>query len=59
MTTQAHRHGPEELYAAGLELYGRALRERHVSGAEADAAPCLVDFGLLYPAVTAPADWSP
>jgi hypothetical protein len=47
-----HRHGPEELCEAGLELYERALREGQVSGADADAAPCLVDFGLLHPCVT-------
>jgi DNA-binding CsgD family transcriptional regulator len=52
VTTPAHRHGPEELCEAGLELYGRALREGQVSSAEADTAPCLVDFGLLHPAVT-------
>ncbi|MFR0358520.1 helix-turn-helix transcriptional regulator [Streptomyces sediminimaris] len=50
--TQAHRHGPEELCEPGLELYGRALREGQVSSADADAAPCLVDFGLLHPCVT-------
>jgi DNA-binding CsgD family transcriptional regulator len=45
-------HGPEALCAAGTELYERALREGRVSGADAEAAPCLVDFGLLHPAVT-------
>ncbi|MBO4260862.1 helix-turn-helix transcriptional regulator, partial [Streptomyces griseorubiginosus] len=54
-----HRHGPEELCDAGRELYGRALREGHVSGADADAAPCLVDFGLLHPAVTDPGRLEP
>jgi DNA-binding CsgD family transcriptional regulator len=52
VTHGAHRHGPEELCEAGLELYGRALREGQVSSADADAAPCLVDFGLLHPCVT-------
>lgn len=59
MTTQEHRHGPEELCEAGFELYGRALREGHVSSADAEAAPCLGDFGLLYPAVTAPGRLEP
>ncbi|MFJ4785658.1 LuxR C-terminal-related transcriptional regulator [Streptomyces sp. NPDC088794] len=54
MTTQPHRHGPEELCEEGLELYGRALRAGHVSGADVRAAPCLVDFGLLSPAATDP-----
>ncbi|MFJ5260860.1 helix-turn-helix transcriptional regulator [Streptomyces sp. NPDC088387] len=46
-------HGVEDLCAAGTALYRRALTEGHVSvtEAEAAAAPCLVDFGLLYPAV--------
>ncbi|MGW0812418.1 LuxR C-terminal-related transcriptional regulator [Streptomyces viridiviolaceus] len=51
MTVQAHRHGTEELCEAGLELYARALREGGLAGAEAAEAPCLIDIGLLYPAV--------
>ncbi|WP_405991897.1 LuxR C-terminal-related transcriptional regulator [Streptomyces sp. NBC_00986] len=54
MTTQPHRHGPEELCDEGLELYGRALREGHVSSADVRTAPCLVGFGLLDPDVTDP-----
>ncbi|MFF4270302.1 helix-turn-helix transcriptional regulator [Streptomyces sp. NPDC001536] len=52
-------HGVDELCAAGLELYTRALREGRVSGADVDAAPCLVDFGLLHPAVTDPTRLEP
>jgi DNA-binding CsgD family transcriptional regulator len=44
-------HGAEDLCAAGMELYERALREGHVSSEDAEAAPCLVEFGLLHPAV--------
>ncbi|MGW2716201.1 LuxR C-terminal-related transcriptional regulator [Streptomyces sp. NPDC001492] len=44
-------HGPEDLCPAGTELYERALREGHVTGTDAEAVPCLVDFGLLHPAV--------
>ncbi|MER7779596.1 helix-turn-helix transcriptional regulator [Streptomyces sp. NPDC096191] len=51
MTDEAHRHGDEELCGAGLDLYSRALREGHVSNAEATTAPCLIDIGLLHPAV--------
>ncbi|WP_327316721.1 helix-turn-helix transcriptional regulator [Streptomyces sp. NBC_01235] len=51
MTTPAHPHGPEELCGPGLELYARALREGHVSDADAGPAPCLVDLGLLHPVV--------
>ncbi|WP_328748986.1 helix-turn-helix transcriptional regulator [Streptomyces sp. NBC_00285] len=47
-------HGVENLCAAGTELYARALREGYVLGVEAGAAPCLLDFGLLHPAVTDP-----
>ncbi|CCK28623.1 regulatory protein [Streptomyces davaonensis JCM 4913] len=47
--TEAHRHGAEELCEAGLGLYARALREGRIHAEEADAAPCLVDLGLLQP----------
>ncbi|MFH9005362.1 LuxR C-terminal-related transcriptional regulator [Streptomyces afghaniensis] len=51
--TSAHHllHDAEELCPAGTELYERALREGHVSAEAARAAPCLMDFGLLHPAV--------
>ncbi|MFC8518285.1 LuxR C-terminal-related transcriptional regulator [Streptomyces sp. NPDC057257] len=53
MTPARHpEHAAENLCTAGAELYGRALREGHVSSAQAEAAPCLVDLGLLHPAVT-------
>ncbi|MEV6506815.1 helix-turn-helix transcriptional regulator [Streptomyces sp. NPDC051642] len=45
-------HGVEDLCAAGIEVYERALREGHVSDSEAERAPCLVDFGLLSHSVT-------
>ncbi|WP_328977485.1 helix-turn-helix transcriptional regulator [Streptomyces canus] len=45
-------HGVENLCAAGTELYARALREGYVLGVDAEEAPCLLDFGLLHPAVT-------
>jgi DNA-binding CsgD family transcriptional regulator len=44
-------HGVEELCAAGSELYERALREGRVRSADASEAPCLVDFGLVHPAI--------
>ncbi|MEU6765261.1 helix-turn-helix transcriptional regulator [Streptomyces sp. NPDC046853] len=49
MTTEPHFHGPDELCDAGTELYKRALREGHVARDDARTAPCLIDFGLLYP----------
>ncbi|MEU1481771.1 LuxR C-terminal-related transcriptional regulator [Streptomyces sp. NPDC001668] len=55
MTPVPHpEHGVENLCAAGTELYARALREGYVPGADAAKAPCLLDFGLLHPAVTDP-----
>ncbi|WP_328769982.1 helix-turn-helix transcriptional regulator [Streptomyces sp. NBC_00286] len=52
MTTAPHpAHGVDELCAAGSKLYERALREGRVRCADADEVPCLVDFGLLHPAV--------
>ncbi|KFG74767.1 helix-turn-helix transcriptional regulator [Streptomyces mutabilis] len=51
MTDGTHRHKDEELCEAGLTLYSRALREGHVDSAAAAAAPCLIDIGLLHPAV--------
>ncbi|MFJ2264370.1 LuxR C-terminal-related transcriptional regulator [Streptomyces sp. NPDC087844] len=50
MTVPHSAHSVEELCEAGSELYERALREGRVSGADAEGAPCLVDFGLLRPA---------
>lgn len=44
-------HGPEDLCATGTALYERALREGYVRSVDATAAPCLIDFGLMYPAV--------
>lgn len=44
-------HGPEDLCAAGTALYERALREGRIGAQEARSAPCLLDFGLLHPAV--------
>ncbi|MFI9170904.1 helix-turn-helix transcriptional regulator [Streptomyces lincolnensis] len=52
-------HGAEDLCAAGMELYERALREAHVSSADAETAPCLVDFGLLYPTAMDPGRLKP
>ncbi|MEU5390175.1 helix-turn-helix transcriptional regulator [Streptomyces tibetensis] len=52
MTSVPHpEHGPEELCAGGAGLYERALAEGHVTAEAARSAPCLMDFGLLHPAV--------
>ncbi|MFE9170725.1 helix-turn-helix transcriptional regulator [Streptomyces kebangsaanensis] len=44
-------HGPEDLCSAGTALYERALREGRIGAQEVRSAPCLLDFGLLHPAV--------
>ena len=48
---EAHGHGVEELCASGAMLYERAVREGRIRAEDALPAPCLVDFGLLHPAV--------
>ncbi|MEV6593589.1 helix-turn-helix transcriptional regulator [Streptomyces acidicola] len=45
-------HGVEDLCEAGKELYARALSGGRVGVEEAVGTPCLMDFGLLQPAVT-------
>ncbi|MFI1210389.1 LuxR C-terminal-related transcriptional regulator [Streptomyces sp. NPDC020802] len=50
MTPPHPTHSVDELCAEGSEVYERALREGHVHSADAQKAPCLVDFGLLHPA---------
>ncbi|MYW42831.1 helix-turn-helix transcriptional regulator [Streptomyces sp. SID161] len=57
--TPHHPHRVEDLCAAGRELYERALREGHVSAADATDAPCLIDCGLLHPALQDPGRLEP
>ncbi|OIJ69621.1 helix-turn-helix transcriptional regulator [Streptomyces mangrovisoli] len=52
MSASAHApHGMEELCPAGEKLYELALHEGRVGVTRAEEAPCLLDFGLLQPAV--------
>ncbi|MGC0383995.1 LuxR C-terminal-related transcriptional regulator [Streptomyces sp. SAI-129] len=51
MTGGTHQHHGDELCDTGLGLYARALREGHLSSGEASTAPCLIDRGLLHPAI--------
>ncbi|WP_327695848.1 helix-turn-helix transcriptional regulator [Streptomyces sp. NBC_00459] len=52
MTPSPHpEHGPDDLCEPASALYRRALLEGHVRGADAEDAPCLIDLGLLHPAV--------
>ncbi|WP_217163564.1 LuxR C-terminal-related transcriptional regulator [Streptomyces sp. AC512_CC834] len=39
---------------AGVRVYQQALREGHVTPSATGMAPCLVDFGLLHPALDDP-----
>ncbi|MFI6404862.1 helix-turn-helix transcriptional regulator [Streptomyces sp. NPDC050548] len=55
MTSARHpEHGVENLCPAGTQLYERALRQGQVNRPDADTAPCLLDHGLLQPAVEDP-----
>ncbi|MFE9649375.1 LuxR C-terminal-related transcriptional regulator [Streptomyces sp. NPDC006365] len=54
MTTGHLNHGAEELCEAGAKVYAQALREGRVRSADAGEVSCLVDFGLLHPAVGDP-----
>ncbi|KPI23822.1 transcriptional regulator, LuxR family [Actinobacteria bacterium OK074] len=52
MTPTPHPpHGIEDLCTAGTKLYERALREGRLHADDAAEAPCLVEFGLVQPAV--------
>ncbi|MFM9444876.1 helix-turn-helix transcriptional regulator [Streptomyces acidiscabies] len=51
MTVPHPPHGVEELCEAGAELYERALQKGHIPVSDVQQATCLVDFGLLHPAV--------
>ncbi|WP_282703138.1 helix-turn-helix transcriptional regulator [Streptomyces sp. CC219B] len=48
-----HQH-PEEVCAAGLELYTRALQDGPVRQTEGDLVPCALDRGLLRPILESP-----
>ncbi|MFI7016768.1 LuxR C-terminal-related transcriptional regulator [Streptomyces sp. NPDC050164] len=59
MSAPHREHGMEDLCSAGTELYERALRQGQLPAEEAQAAPCLVDLGLLHPAVDEPTRLEP
>ncbi|MFI1768888.1 helix-turn-helix transcriptional regulator [Streptomyces sp. NPDC020800] len=44
-----HAHGTDELCDAGVSLYEHALRGGRIGSGEAEAAPCLLEAGLLRP----------
>ncbi|MET8814355.1 helix-turn-helix transcriptional regulator [Streptomyces sp. NPDC004549] len=44
-----HPHALTELCAEGRRLYATALRTGHIARADAEKAPCLMEFALLHP----------
>ncbi|AWW38487.1 helix-turn-helix domain-containing protein [Streptomyces cadmiisoli] len=48
-TKQIHPHAVTELCEDGGRIYAHALRAGRVSRADAEAAPCLMEFALLHP----------
>ncbi|MGK5692842.1 LuxR C-terminal-related transcriptional regulator [Streptomyces sp. URMC 128] len=60
MTSARHpRHGAEELCSAGRRLYEEALRQGNLATTAAEAAPCLIDLGLLRPSTDSPSRLEP
>ncbi|GAB7103285.1 LuxR C-terminal-related transcriptional regulator [Streptomyces phaeofaciens JCM 4814] len=51
VTVPHPEHGVEDLCVTGTELYERALHDGHVTAGQAEPAPCLLELGLLHPAV--------
>ncbi|MBQ1092184.1 hypothetical protein [Streptomyces sp. B93] len=52
MTRPPHpEHDVEDLCDAGTQLYDRTLAEGRIAAADAESAPCLLDIGLLSPAL--------
>ncbi|MCT7354855.1 LuxR C-terminal-related transcriptional regulator [Streptomyces sp. 15-116A] len=55
MTPTPHTdHAPGHLCPAGTRLYERALQHGHLTTDDANEAPCLLDTGLLHPALENP-----
>ncbi|MEU3253305.1 helix-turn-helix transcriptional regulator [Streptomyces sp. NPDC006997] len=60
MTVPPHaEHGVEDLCDAGTQLYERALAEGRIRAEDAAQAPCLLDLGLLSPALDDPGRLEP
>ncbi|MGA5203399.1 helix-turn-helix transcriptional regulator [Streptomyces variegatus] len=59
MSARHCEHGTEDLCSAGTDLYERALRRGPLPAEDAQAAPCLIDLGLLHPALDDPARLEP
>ncbi|GHE46062.1 hypothetical protein GCM10017771_66740 [Streptomyces capitiformicae] len=48
-TQPTHPHAVTELCGEGIRLYTNALRTGRVARADAETAPCLMEFALLHP----------
>ncbi|MEU7422361.1 MULTISPECIES: helix-turn-helix transcriptional regulator [unclassified Streptomyces] len=48
-TKAGHPHAVTEMCEAGGRLYANALRTGRIARADAESAPCLMEFGLLQP----------
>ncbi|WP_086561793.1 helix-turn-helix transcriptional regulator [Streptomyces africanus] len=60
MTSARHpRHSTEELCPTGRRLYEEALRQGNLAAEAAEAAPCLIDLGLLRPSADSPGRLEP
>ncbi|MFH9891460.1 helix-turn-helix transcriptional regulator [Streptomyces luteogriseus] len=59
MSTAHREHGEDDLCSPGTALYERALRQGRLPAEEARAAPCLVELGLLHPALDDPSRLEP
>ncbi|MER6459919.1 helix-turn-helix transcriptional regulator [Streptomyces sp. NPDC048409] len=55
-TKETHPHAVTELCEDGARVYSTALRAGRVARAEAETAPCLMEFALLHPDPDDP-DW--
>ncbi|MEU6010639.1 helix-turn-helix transcriptional regulator [Streptomyces sp. NPDC047453] len=55
-TNETHPHGVTEMCDEGGRLYASALRSGRISRADAEPAPCLMEFALLHPDPDDP-DW--
>ncbi|KOG06983.1 helix-turn-helix transcriptional regulator [Streptomyces viridochromogenes] len=54
--TSHPEHGAEDLCAAGASLYEQALHDGRIPAEDAAPAPCLLQLGLLHPALDS-LDW--
>ncbi|MFE7897298.1 helix-turn-helix transcriptional regulator [Streptomyces sp. NPDC057424] len=59
MSAPHREHGKDDLCSAGTDLYERALRQGRLPAEDTRAAPCLVDLGLLHPALDDPTRLEP